>query len=291
MKRYSAGVQAGSSRVCGENVVVPTDYSDAAGSSPRVRGKHRQGRDRLRQRGFIPACAEKTSSGKWGISCAAIHPRVCGENFSVGTTGAQGMDSSPRVRRKPGRLGAAVHAVGFIPACAGKTRRTCPWTSPRWIHPRVCGENTAMAVWSTLAADSSPRVRGKHPHLVRVAHHGRFIPTCAGKTSTGRTRLRSWWIHPRVCGENARDVARTGNGRDSSPRVRGKHVGYLGVLVRGGFIPACAGKTHTEGAWCPHRSIHPRVCGENPNSSANACGAVDSSPRVRGKHPQNHPLR
>ena len=73
--------------------------------------------------------------------------------------------------------------------------------------------------------------------------------------------------------------------------MRGKRheAGAVCGAVR--FIPAHAGKTHTEGTWCPHRSVHPRACGENPRSRRRLRGLWGSSPRMRGKLPNPNRLR
>ena len=76
------------------------------------------------------------------------------------------------------------------------------------------------------------------------------------------------------------DEARAG----SSPRGRGKpEEGRTGTL-RGGLIPAWAGKT----GWAPTvpgwRWAHPRVGGENQTRETNHWRTSGSSPRGRGKH-------
>ena len=47
-------------RVCGENRRSRNRRSERAGSSPRVRGKHRRRQSGRRRLGLIPACAGKT---------------------------------------------------------------------------------------------------------------------------------------------------------------------------------------------------------------------------------------
>ena len=67
-------------RVCGENVSAALMCLSSVGSSPRVRGKQGTGREKLHQRGLIPACAGKTSRASSTASNRWAHPRVCGEN-------------------------------------------------------------------------------------------------------------------------------------------------------------------------------------------------------------------
>ena len=49
--------------------------------------------------------------------------------------------------------------------------------------------------------------------------------------------------HPRVCGENTKELMTSVQKEGSSPRVRGKPGLVLDVLAEPGLIPACAGKT------------------------------------------------
>ena len=48
-------------RVCGENVEPMLPRAEAAGSSPRVRGKRNYPSEEFMPLGLIPACAGKTS--------------------------------------------------------------------------------------------------------------------------------------------------------------------------------------------------------------------------------------
>ena len=70
--------------------------------------------------------------------------------------------------------------------------------------------------------------------------------------------------------------------------MRGKLCHWSGLLVSGGLIPACAGKTCTSLQWAELPRAHPRVCGENFSASSRSMRAPGSSPRVRGKPLQSH---
>ena len=98
-----------------------------------------------------------------------------------------------------------------------------------------------------------------------------------------RDRIAHRQAHPRVCGENTLKCEPSTFFRGSSPRVRGKHhVAPLGAFG-GGLIPACAGKTLSHSGLRPGSPAHPRVCGENSDSSVVGSKCEGSSPRVRGK--------
>ena len=110
-------------RVCGENSIDGVSGVAAAGSSARVRGKHRSGHQRHLGGGLIPACAGKTASHRASPGRRPAHPRVCGENESIGKLLFQGDGSSPRVRGKRDHGLLRRGPPGLIPACAGKTLR------------------------------------------------------------------------------------------------------------------------------------------------------------------------
>ena len=168
---------------------------------------------------------------------------MCGENPPKVFVTNTFPGSSPRVRGKrqwPFKVGGW---LGLIPACAGKTWVLGSAKARSKAHPRVCGENYKHFVLATNAQGSSPRVRGKRI-VLRVVVSGRgLIPACAGKTpKTYATPFRIS-AHPRVCGENTVIGRQPGGLSGSSPRVRGKPIGFLAQLPNRGLIPACAGKT------------------------------------------------
>ena len=134
---------------------------------------------------------------------------------------------------------------------------------------------------------SSPRMRGKLFRAAsKVAKPG-LIPAYAGKTSPDRPQRISEWAHPRVCGENS---GRPGQGdptKGSSPRMRGKRLGWPLPLRGHGLIPAYAGKTWKHRRKHRGHWAHPRVCGENAPSVPARAVAGGSSPRMRGKRSGN----
>ena len=160
------------------------------GSPPRVRGKGAGAKPHLRSRGD--------------------HPRVCGEKryYIICPDFVKG--SPPRVRGKVLQLLDAVIGQGITPACAGKRHSTARKMRSARDHPRVCGEKTDTAPFTTSMVGSPPRVRGK----VAIADQ---VFGCAGD-------------HPRVCGEKRplrpHRIALPG----SPPRVRGK-VFFIPILL------------------------------------------------------------
>ena len=251
-------------RACGENVVAGIVLFRWLGSSPRVRGKRREGAALAAVARLIPARAGKTPCGHEFAPSFPAHPRACGENRSGSTRLRSDQGSSPRVRGKRSNLPDSEFMPRLIPARAGKTMESA--SDPPWLgaHPRACGENGTSRVAATVLP--------------------RLIPARAGKTVGATPCPPGTSAHPRACGENA-TAAWTGvQAAGSSPRVRGKRgVSGMGARPRR-LIPARAGKT----VRLPHRRYrrraHPRACGENTLRTLAQASGPGSSPRVRGKH-------
>ncbi|EFW09850.1 hypothetical protein HMPREF9005_1174 [Actinomyces sp. oral taxon 178 str. F0338] len=115
------------------------------GSSPRVRGKRGPLARAGSTRRLIPARAGKTTTPATGSSCAAAHPRACGENREPSPIAGTFSGSSPRVRGKHDLHHHRCGSNGLIPARAGKT---CPKVFANvgdGAHPRACGENERTA--------------------------------------------------------------------------------------------------------------------------------------------------
>ena len=110
-------------RVCGEQAFPRFNSRRATGSSPRVRGTACPIAEAGATRRFIPACAGNSAVREICPSLSTVHPRVCGEQDSLGRYLFATDGSSPRVR------GTALHALAhatngrFIPACAGNSSR------------------------------------------------------------------------------------------------------------------------------------------------------------------------
>ena len=118
----------------------------------------------------------------------------------------------------------------------------------------------------------------------------RYSGTCTGITPAyaGKSRPITWatsWHrdHPRVCGEKPAFVVGGHRCIGSPPRMRGKDILVVGVVVGTGITPAYAGKSgfHT---YCTFLNRdHPRVCGEKHDYFTSCLPSPGSPPRMRGK--------
>ena len=193
------------------------------GSSPRARGTREvRAGDRGAAR-FIPACAGNTSTPSRTRSRSPVHPRVRGEHDQRQHQQRVVGGSSPRARGTRSEPATRPALARFIPACAGNTSSNVKNTAPNPVHPRVRGEHRAYDDGIAAAAGSSPRARGTRHRRLQRRHLGRFIPACAGNTSSQSSSSPTTPVHPRVRGEHS--------------------AAELLLLPKIRFIPACAGNT------------------------------------------------
>ena len=112
-----------------------------------------------------------------------------------------------------------------------------------------------------------------------------IIPAGAGKSGAVEVHVPGDGDHPRGCGEKPSPSPPSAWATGSSPRVRGKVGGLVGLHLPDGIIPAGAGKRAAD-QFRPHRHRdHPRGCGEKLGVGEGVGVALGSSPRVRGKAP------
>ena len=198
-------------------------------------------------------------------------------DFSAASAG-----SSPRLRgTRPGD-----HDVTgghrFIPAFAGNARPRPRRSRGGPVHPRVCGERSAVSRWRWPVGGSSPRLRGTRTLSERLVEERRFIPAFAGNAPAPGPRAAPAPVHPRVCGEREFRRRRVRAGDGSSPRLRGTHSRRPGALFGLRFIPAFAGNAWSAGARPGRWPVHPRVCGERTGDGSWQSRPPGSSPRLRG---------
>ena len=147
-------------RVCGEQESATANADRCAGSSPRLRGTVFTCRWPGRQRRFIPASAGNRRHGRRSAPGSAVHPRVCGEQWSCSSLPLPVGGSSPRLRGTGGIVvGPEMHRR-FIPASAGNSFLMRQWAWLRTVHPRVCGEQAKLLHRDSPYYGSSPRLRG-----------------------------------------------------------------------------------------------------------------------------------
>ena len=152
-------------RACGERAPNFGSVQRSDGSSPRLRGTAairppRQAPDRSspRLRGtdekhdlaplrcrFIPAPAGNGTVRKGRRDERSVHPRACGERQLPPARWADVIGSSPRLRGTDIDQFRAGDDGRFIPAPAGNGARCRSASSCPAVHPRACGERSAVS--------------------------------------------------------------------------------------------------------------------------------------------------
>ena len=131
-------------RGCGEHLIVFPFAVFPRGSSPRMRGAHSWARDMLNKLGIIPADAGSTQIQVVGLLVGQDHPRGCGEHINNRSESYIEQGSSPRMRGAQSSNCSAFAKNGIIPADAGSTGPSTPWTIGTGDHPRGCGEHSIV---------------------------------------------------------------------------------------------------------------------------------------------------
>ena len=129
-------------RVCGNHSTGRGRSRTDAGSPPRVREPHMEGKHGNIQQGITPACAGTTVPTLPRSRVTRDHPRVCGNHQCVrlGFVSAEG--SPPRVREPRISNTPSIQNMRITPACAGTTDAEAGPECDSGDHPRVCGNHT-----------------------------------------------------------------------------------------------------------------------------------------------------
>ncbi len=269
-------------RACGERRSSRLSSASLSGSSPCVRGTQS-----LRQllpgcRRFIPVRAGNALDAFRIDAGKPVHPRACGERGEVGGAHDRTTGSSPCVRGTLRVLHPLPSPLRFIPVRAGNARPSTAPTVGSSVHPRACGERTAVNGTNGWQFGSSPCVRGT-PFPVRLPSNGnRFIPVRAGNALALPLKGPMQSVHPRACGERRVGSSVGAVTAGSSPCVRGTLEPRAFCICIGRFIPVRAGNASAPHWIRPHEPVHPRACGERTWASWLVSRQSGSSPCVRG---------
>ena len=132
---------------------------------------------------------------------------------------------------------------GITPAHAGKTTLGIIKFVINQDHPRACGENSSSTFDIYREPGSPPRMRGKLIKSVCAICRLRITPADAGKTDREYRYRIPPEDHPRGCGENGITTLWTVKVIGSPPRMRGKLILLVFLVLRSRITPADAGKT------------------------------------------------
>ena len=119
--------------------------------------------------------------------------------------------------------------------------------------------------------------------LFDVAPQPGNIPAYAGRTQERSLNAPYRQKHPRIRGENHRDLRRGRFFLETSPHTRGEPSAAVSVLDRPGNIPAYAGRTCFVRRSRRAFEKHPRIRGENLLLGDPEFGDLETSPHTRGE--------
>ena len=189
------------------------------------------------------------------------------------------------MRGKPATMYLTYSDGGITPADAGKTNRHKCRVHSSEDHPRGCGENVVCNLNRPCITGSPPRMRGKRSGMGLGLCITRITPADAGKTNVTYKKFCNYWDHPRGCGENQCPAFKAACIFGSPPRMRGKPLRAVLIVVDIGITPADAGKTYLQAIIFCVTWDHPRGCGENSGAHGRTLSQAGSPPRMRGKQP------
>ena len=229
--------------VCGEQLHRVYRITPRYGSSPRMWGTEPDDGAPGAAGRFIPTYVGNSTScgGRW--SRGTVHPHVCGEQCLINRTSASVNGSSPRMWGTGNNLTARLPNRRFIPTYVGNRHTPKTSRTRRSVHPHVCGEQPMQRALTNESAGSSPRMWGTGSTCCNRSCRARFIPTYVGNSPSSISSNPSASVHPHVCGEQFRPLARVPPLAGSSPRMWGTAGHSSGWLYGKRFIPTYVGNS------------------------------------------------
>ena len=189
-------------RIRGEDLSRFSISLKLTGSPPHTRGRSRNQRVNRGSKGFTPAYAGKIVHARASVSAFGVHPRIRGEDQRHFEARQYAGGSPPHTRGRWLKKLNIVQLLGFTPAYAGKIT-SCDRSSRRTqVHPRIRGEDLAMADIGEGDEGSPPHTRGRWGCRAGRKPWMRFTPAYAGKILSSSGLRFSIWVHPRIRGED-----------------------------------------------------------------------------------------
>ena len=148
-------------RLCGEKSYPKVSSNSIAGSPPPMRGKVKTTPPHRNEPRITPAYAGKSSSLR-RLGCPWWdHPRLCGEKpfRTAGVPLRRG--SPPPMRGKVVQCSETDTVSRITPAYAGKSKYSGSGIMRYRDHPRLCGEKSIDAPFTSVQKGSPPPMRGK----------------------------------------------------------------------------------------------------------------------------------
>ena len=154
-----------------------------------------------------PTCVGNTTCSPCSGTTTAVHPHMRGEYGAGSVWRAAATGSSPHAWGIPLPSSRYNSWARFIPTCVGNTACGRKPFTKKSVHPHMRGEYAQEMSNRTGKSGSSPHAWGI-PQADQLEGCGlRFIPTCVGNTTPGRSTGGRRTVHPHMRGEYKEAVA------------------------------------------------------------------------------------
>ena len=213
------------------------------GSPPLARGTGNAGTMHGGTSRITPACAGNSATVAVARAMHGDHPRLRGEQIP-GYPFLHAATGSPPLARGTGEIKAAMLTLtGITPACAGNSYTSNINPHLGQDHPRLRGEQRYIPLCPRRRGGSPPLARGTAEALIPFSEALRITPACAGNRIFSIALRPAAQDHPRLRGEQERDIAELRSPLGSPPLARGTASAFFVSTTVFGITPACAGNS------------------------------------------------
>ena len=164
-----------------------------------------------------------------------------GEQIDIGVNGIHATGSPPLARGTGDICGVCWPPAWIPPACAGNRQCDNLLHTCGWDHPRLRGEQLPSVRHGAGDKGSPPLARGTAKPLISWVTRLGITPACAGNSKLAAWQMQAGEDHPRLRGEQERDIAELRSPLGSPPLARGTATFYCASVLTAGITPACAG--------------------------------------------------
>mgnify|MGYP007031652065 FL=1 len=270
-------------RMRGEEVTGEEDIPGRSGSPPHARGGGTGLQAASRSCRITPACAGRSGPPAPGRTGRPDHPRMRGEEATIGPSRNRAVGSPPHARGGGQTVRVRPMTLRITPACAGRSCSARRYSGAASDHPRMRGEEGSRASVIVPKRGSPPHARGGVVRRSDLLPRERITPACAGKSRLSRgPRIRPT-DHPRMRGEERIAVSIWSDDDGSPPHARGRADPDSLRQKEGRITPACAGKRPTASGSTATCADHPRMRGEEIASYVCPRCRRGSPPHARGR--------
>ena len=232
--------------------------------------------------GITPACAGNRVKARARNNARQDHPRLRGEQPPRRQFKCRALGSPPLARGTDAIARIKNNAAGITPACAGNRlyRNSCQGVLRD--HPRLRGEQPAPHAVMAVTPGSPPLARGTVLLACAISCGDRITPACAGNSGREDEAQSKEEDHPRLRGEQEKEIDSLLPATGSPPLARGTGPWTISYAQARRITPACAGNRNGSKEKAHRGRDHPRLRGEQPCYRRSLPPRLGSPPLARG---------